>query len=32
MKDADIDYSDIPRLDKTLLKKATMAWPRRKSN
>ena len=27
MKDADIDYSDIPRLDKTFLKKATMAWP-----
>ncbi len=27
MKDADIDYSDIPRLDKSLLKKATMPWP-----
>jgi uncharacterized protein (DUF4415 family) len=27
MKDADIDDSDIPRLDKTFLKKATMAWP-----
>jgi uncharacterized protein (DUF4415 family) len=27
MKDADIDYSDIPRLDKTFLKKATMPWP-----
>jgi uncharacterized protein (DUF4415 family) len=27
MKDADIDYSDIPRLDKTFFKKATMAWP-----
>jgi uncharacterized protein (DUF4415 family) len=27
MKDADIDYSDIPPLDKTFLKKATMAWP-----
>ncbi len=27
MKDSDIDYSDIPRLDKTFLKKATMAWP-----
>ena len=27
MRDADIDYSDIPRLGKTFLKKATMAWP-----
>ena len=27
MKDADIDYSDIPRLDKTFFKKATTAWP-----
>ena len=27
MKDADIDYSDIPRLDKSFLKKATMPWP-----
>ena len=27
MKDADIDYSDIPRLDKTFFKRATMAWP-----
>jgi uncharacterized protein (DUF4415 family) len=27
MQDADIDYSDIPALDKTFLKKATMAWP-----
>jgi len=27
MKDTDIDYSDIPPLDKTLLKKATTAWP-----
>ena len=27
MKDSEIDYSDIPRLDKTFLKKATMAWP-----
>jgi len=27
MKDGDIDYSDIPRLDKTFLKKATTAWP-----
>ena len=27
MRDADIDYSDIPLLDKTFLKKATTAWP-----
>ena len=27
MKDADIDYSDIPPLDKTFLTKATVAWP-----
>ncbi len=27
MSDADIDYSDIPALDKTFLKKATAAWP-----
>ena len=27
MKDADIDYSDIPPLDKTFLKKATAPWP-----
>jgi uncharacterized protein (DUF4415 family) len=27
MKDADIDYSDIPALDKTFLKKATATWP-----
>ena len=27
MKDADIDYSDIPPLDKTFLKKATTPWP-----
>jgi uncharacterized protein (DUF4415 family) len=27
MKDSDIDYSDIPRLDKAFLKKATAAWP-----
>ncbi len=27
MKGADIDYSDIPRLDKTFFKKATVAWP-----
>jgi uncharacterized protein (DUF4415 family) len=27
MRDKDIDYSDLPPLDKTFLKKATMAWP-----
>jgi uncharacterized protein (DUF4415 family) len=27
MKDADIDYSDIPALDRTFLRKATVAWP-----
>ena len=27
MKNSEIDYSDIPPLDKTFLKKATMAWP-----
>ena len=27
MRDADIDYSDIPPLDKKFLKKATMTWP-----
>jgi uncharacterized protein (DUF4415 family) len=27
MKDAEIDYSDIPPLDKSFLKKATVAWP-----
>jgi hypothetical protein len=27
MKDSGIDDSDIPRLDKSFLKKATMAWP-----
>jgi uncharacterized protein (DUF4415 family) len=27
MRDADIDYSDIPPLDRTFLKKATTAWP-----
>jgi uncharacterized protein (DUF4415 family) len=27
MRDADIDYSDIPALDKTFLKKATATWP-----
>jgi len=28
MRDADIDYSDIPPLDRTFLKKATTPWPR----
>jgi uncharacterized protein (DUF4415 family) len=27
IKDAEIDYSDIPPLDKSFLKKATTAWP-----
>ena len=27
MKDSGIDYSDIPPLDKSFLKKATVAWP-----
>ena len=27
MKDTDIDYSDIPPLDKSFLKRATTAWP-----
>jgi uncharacterized protein (DUF4415 family) len=27
MKDGDIDYSDIPPLDRSFLKKATTAWP-----
>jgi hypothetical protein len=27
MKDVEIDYSDIPALDKSFLKKATTAWP-----
>jgi len=27
MKDAEINYSDIPALDKSFLKKATAAWP-----
>jgi uncharacterized protein (DUF4415 family) len=27
MKDADIDYSDIPPLDKAFFTKATVAWP-----
>ena len=27
MKDAEIDYSDIPALDKSFLKRATTAWP-----
>jgi uncharacterized protein (DUF4415 family) len=26
-KDAEIDYSDIPALDKSFLKKAMTAWP-----
>jgi len=28
MKDAEINYSDIPPLDKSFLKRATTAWPR----
>ncbi|MGA2193745.1 MAG: BrnA antitoxin family protein [Bryobacteraceae bacterium] len=27
MRDAEIDYSDIPPLDETFLKKATTDWP-----
>ena len=27
VKDAEIDYSDIPPLDKSFLKKATTSWP-----
>ncbi len=27
MTDADIDYSDIPPLDKTFFTKATVVWP-----
>ena len=27
MKDGEIDFSDIPALDKSFLKKATTAWP-----
>ena len=27
LKDAEIDYSDIPPLDKSFLRKATTAWP-----
>ena len=27
MRDSDINYSDIPALDKGFLKKATTAWP-----
>ena len=27
MRDSDIDYSDIPPLDKAFLKKAVTAWP-----
>ena len=26
-RDSAIDYTEIPRLDKTFLKKATVAWP-----
>lgn len=27
MADRDIDYSDIPALDKSFLRRATVAWP-----
>ena len=27
MREADIDYSDIPPLEKTFMKKATAPWP-----
>jgi uncharacterized protein (DUF4415 family) len=27
MRDSEIDYSDIPALDKSFLEKATTAWP-----
>ena len=27
MSDSEIDYSDLPPLDKSFLKKATLAWP-----
>lgn len=27
MKDSEIDYSDLPRLDKSFLTKATAPWP-----
>ncbi len=27
MKDADIDYSDIPALDRAFLRKASVVWP-----
>jgi hypothetical protein len=30
MRDAGIDYTDIPALDKAFLKKATVAWPPQK--
>src|SRR3974377_1720372 len=30
MRDADIDLSDIPQLDKSFLKRATTAWPPKK--
>jgi hypothetical protein len=32
MEDADIDYSDIPPLDKSFFAKATVSWPPVKSN
>ena len=31
VKDAEIDYSDIPALDKSFLKKATIPWPPEKT-
>ncbi|MEO7145819.1 MAG: BrnA antitoxin family protein [Bryobacteraceae bacterium] len=31
MKDADIDYSDIPPLDRAFFTKATAPWPRAKT-
>ena len=30
MRDADIDYSDIPPLDRSFLRKAVTAWPPKK--
>lgn len=30
MRDADIDYSEIPALNKSFLKKATTTWPPKK--
>jgi hypothetical protein len=32
LKDAEIDYTDIPSLDKSFLKKATAPWPPVKNN